>query len=431
MQRHITTCVMIALMAAAVAAGSTRRATAFHRGGAGECEGCHTMHNSSGGMQPGLVGKFLLKGNDASSVCLNCHQKIGDTGPTSYHVSTADTDMPPGLPPRQLTPGGDFGWLKKTYAWTPSLGSQALSSQGDSHGHNIVALDYGFFPDSYKVTSPGGNYPSASLGCTSCHDPHGRYRRNLDGSISTTGLPIKDTGSFNNSPEPDLNNAVGAYRLLAGSGYAPKSLTVGLSLTSNPPAAVAPFPANRAESVSPTRVAYGAGMSEWCRNCHATIHTAVTPTPLVHPAGSGQMPSPILSYYDSYVKSGDLSGTNDTSYLSLVPFEAGTTNTATLKALVNITPTKGPSTFDGPPAVMCLSCHRAHASGWDGALRWNNKTADIVHEGKYAQEGQVFQPYGQGRREAEALRAYYEIPASRFAVEQPPLCYKCHATGTK
>ena len=27
---------------------------------------------------------------------------------------------------------------------------------------------------------------------------------------------------------------------------------------------------------------------------------------------------------------------------------------------------------DGDENVMCLSCHRAHASGWDDALRWND-----------------------------------------------------------
>lgn len=406
---------------------------AFHRGGVGECEGCHTIHNSANGFSAGISSKFLLRGSSPSSVCLNCHQKSGDTGPTSYHISTAEVDMPFSIPPRQLSPGGDFGWLKKSYAWIPALGGAIETSAGDSHGHNIDAPDYGYFPDSYKASSPGGSYPSLSLGCTSCHDPHGKYRRNPDGAIRTTGFPIKDSGSFVNSPEPDTAFAVGAYRLLAGSGYTPKSLTAGLSFANNPPFAVAPFPANRSESISQTRVAYGDGMSEWCRNCHATIHSVATPTPLIHPAGSstGRLPSEITSYYDSYVKTGDLSGTNDTSYLSLVPFEVGSTSYASLKMIVSATPNKGPSPFDGTPQVMCLSCHRAHASGWDGSMRWNNKTAAIVHEGKYSQEGQPYQPYGQGRSEAEALRAYYDIPAARFATEQTPLCYKCHITGTK
>jgi hypothetical protein len=78
---------------------------------------------------------------------------------------------------------------------------------------------------------------------------------------------------------------------------------------------------------------------------------------------------------------------------------------------------------------MCLTCHRAHASGWDGALRWNGRTDLIVAAGFYSQEGQMYQPYGQGRTEAEALRAYYDIPAGAFAPDQEQLCGKCHAGG--
>lgn len=412
---------------------------AFHRGGVGECEGCHTMHNSYEGapLTPtspvGMSGKYLLKGSDQSSVCLNCHQKAGDIGPTGFHVSTADTDMPTGTPPRQLTPGGDFGWLKKSYTWIPSLGATTQTSAGDNHGHNIVAQDYGYFPDAYRNTSPGGNYPSTYLGCTSCHDPHGIYRRLSDGSISTSGATIKGSGSLVGSADPDLQGAVGVYRLLGGVGYNPKSLSGGFAFSYNPPAAVAPDIYNRSESTTQTRVAYGSGMSDWCRNCHANIHTDAALTPLKHPAGSpnGNLSVDYTSYYDQYVKDGDMTGMEVNAYLSLVPFEAGTSNYATLKSIVTNTPTKGPSTTDGTPAVMCLSCHRAHASGWDGSMRWNNQTANIVYNGKYSQETDAFQPYGQGRNSLEAQKAYYDIPATLFSSTQRPLCYKCHATGTK
>jgi hypothetical protein len=174
-------------------------------------------------------------------------------------------------------------------------------------------------------------------------------------------------------------------------------------------------------------------MSDWCRNCHANIHTTAAPTPLVHPAGNpnGILSVAYTSYYDQYVKDGDLTGIEANAYLSLTPFEVGTSNYAILKSIVTTSPSKGPSTTDGSPAVMCLSCHRAHASGWDGGMRWNNKTTKIVHNGKYSQESDPFQPFGQGRTALEAQKAYYDIPATIFASEQNPLCYKCHATGTK
>lgn len=101
--------------AALLVLGATGTGWAFHSGGVAECEGCHTMHNSLGGQQMNnataqfTTGPYLLQGTDQSSSCLNCHQHAGDTGPSSYHISTAEADMPAGSPPLQLTPGADTG----------------------------------------------------------------------------------------------------------------------------------------------------------------------------------------------------------------------------------------------------------------------------------------------------------------------------------
>jgi hypothetical protein len=99
--RHL----FLALAAIALAIGLGTNAYAFHSGGVAECSGCHSMHSP----YPG--GNSLLVGADQSSACLSCHQHAGDTAPSSYHVSTADGDMPIGTAPLQRNPGGDFGWL--------------------------------------------------------------------------------------------------------------------------------------------------------------------------------------------------------------------------------------------------------------------------------------------------------------------------------
>lgn len=398
-------------------------ARAFHSGGTGECDGCHSMHNYEDGVPLGPANRYLLKGSDASSTCLNCHQQMSDPGPTSYHVSTPDGEMPQGTPPKQLSPGGDFGWLKKSYSWIPALGSPFLYSEGDRHGHNINANDYGYLPDSQKTVAPGGNYPAGALGCVSCHDPHGRYRRNMDGSITTSGNPVRDSGSYATSPDPTAQYAAGVFRLLGGSGYRPSAVGAGFAFTYGPPAAVAPAEYNRAETTSLTRVAYGTGFSEWCMNCHPNIHDGVSAFEHRSPGifGGGD-----ADYYNSYVKTGDLTGNLATAYFSLVPIEAGINNYQTLRNIVTNTPTKGADRTAGDPGVMCLSCHRAHAGGWDGIMRWNPKTDYIVYNGNYSQEGLAYQPYGQGRTEAEALQAYYQTPAGKFSAFQQKLCYKCH-----
>lgn len=402
---------------------------AFHDGGVASCIACHLMHGSDSAP---IGGPSLLREQDASSTCLSCHEGRGDSGPTSYHVSTPANELPFGVPPKQLTPGGDFGWLKKTYSWSPGASLPAVYSPGDRHGHNIVAADFLYSADSTHTAAPGGSYPADGLSCISCHDPHGTYRRNVDGSISTSARPIIGSGSLASGPDPDAAGSVGVYRLLGGKGYLPKSLIGGLAFIYDPPAAVAPDDYNRSEATMQTRVAYGAGMSAWCMNCHGdyavTMHTVVAPgsgESEDHPVGvNGLLGPEIAAVYNSYVKSGDLSGLAATSYLSLVPFEEGTASLTILKSHAR----SDDSQLSGPdPAtaqVTCLTCHRAHASGWDSATRWNTKTDFIVYGGSYAPAANP--EYAQGRTEVEAARAYYDRPAAAFAPDQESLCNKCH-----
>ena len=403
---------------------------AFHAGGVGPCNACHSMHNA-----PGSSNSGLLKASDASSTCLHCHEQPGATGPSSFHVSTNIADMPEGSPPRQLTPGGDFGWLKKTYTWVPGPTQVPLISYGDRHGHNIVAWDYSYYVDLTNSTAPQGTYRAANLSCISCHDPHGKYRRDSSGLIKTAEAPIRGSGSYASSVEPRVDQSVGAYRMLAGRKYSPRYLGGSDAFLNDPPVAVAPDVYNRAETLRQTRVAYGSGMTEWCQNCHTNMHSVVSSetstNPVTHPVGAtAKLGVTISGNYNAYINSGNLGGMATTAYLSLVPFEEGISDYATLKAhaKTNDTYLSGP---DSSSQVMCLTCHRAHASGWDNATRWNTKTGYVVYNGSYSQEGLPYQPYGQGRRELEAQRAYYDMLATRFTstslLNQDTLCHKCHS----
>ncbi|SPQ00544.1 Putative cytochrome c (omcT) [Candidatus Sulfobium mesophilum] len=404
---------------------------AFHEGGAGACEGCHSMHNSLDGRAAARAlpqyqaGAYLLKASDQSSVCLNCHQHAGDTAPSGFHISTSESDMPTGSPPIQLSPGGDFGWLKKTYSWTDANGA-LQTSPGYTHGHNITAYDYGYAADGRLTTAPGGGsfqYPSNQLSCISCHDPHGRYRRSGTGTISTTGGPIIGSGSYNTSMEPFGTISAGTYRLLGGAGYQPKSLAGSYAFLYNPFFAAAPEDYNRSENTTDVRVAYGQNVSQWCANCHAMMHSSVGT--LIHPADQA-MSSLIISNYNSYVKTGDLTGTQATSYLSLVPFQMGdTTDMTTLKGAVGSA--AGPVSGD---RVMCLSCHRAHASGWESMMRFPLDTtfttvADSSGYPVYPDPG-TNPTQAMGRTTQEFQKALYDRPPTKFAAFQRTLCNKCH-----
>ncbi|MHB1011478.1 MAG: cytochrome C [Desulfobacteria bacterium] len=385
----------------------------------------HKAQSPSGGMDNSIS---LLAGKDPGSVCLDCHLRAGQKQPDSHLVATADPDMPAGTPPFQLTPAGDFGWLKKSYRWGAGSGEAGGYSPGERHGHNIVADEYRFSSDTERITAPGGTYPSNSLSCISCHDPHGKYRRFAGGSIGTVGAPILASGSYDSSPDPTGDRSVGVYRLLGGKGYK-TSLYDSEPFTADPPSAVSPSTYNRKEDLGDTRVAYGAGFSEWCANCHPGLLGSGGAGAKSHPAGNTvKLSRNVVANYNAYVTSGNLSGSSSTSYTSMVPFEAGTSDYGLLKQMA-----KSDGSSDagpGPQAnVMCLSCHRAHASGWDHAGRWNLKGEFLVFNGQFpgVDDSTVPTRISQGRTRAETRKTFYDRPPTAYASYQRSLCNKCHA----
>jgi hypothetical protein len=401
-------------------AGNTTQA--FHSGGVAECSGCHSMH------APRAGGSFLLVGTDPSSTCLSCHMHAGDTGPSSYHIATADADMPTGKAPLQRTPGGDFGWLRKSYTMT--IRGTTSTEFGQTHGHNIVAADTVFAADTDNPLSPGGRFPSSQLGCTSCHDPHGRLRRDSTGTYKTgaalgqAGEPIIGSGSYNTSVTPAAGQAVGVYRLLRGlnDNTVPGVTFAGVAI------AIAPSTYNRTEAATQTRVAYGAAgtntWGNWCASCHTDMHSS---NGYVHPIDQS-LGSNVANVYNAYVKSGDLTGVAASSFNSLVPFAEGTGDIATLQAHALNTDgyLNGPGTSD---KVTCLSCHRAHASGWPEALRWNPEGEFMIYNSLFpgTDTTPTVPQFARGRMGIETQAAYYDRPVTKFASYQRVLCNKCHA----
>jgi len=431
----------IATLAAAALLISAPAAFAFHSGGVAECEGCHSMHNSFEGsanvtgMAQYQSGPYLLKAQDQSGACLNCHN-AADTVGSGYHISTAGVTPLDSTIPVELTPGGDFAWLKKTM--TGSIRKTATTWDGDRHGHNIVAVDYGYTADKVLTAAPGGTYPAANLACSSCHDPHGTYRRFADGTEARTGLPIFASGSYTSSIAPTAGvSAVGAYRILAGVGYQPKSLAGSFAFANPTPMAVAPSTYNATTNVTAAgvadRVAYGSGMSEFCANCHTAMHndTYTSGTKgLVHPAGNGaKLTAPIAANYAAYVSSGIMTGTG-AGYSALAPFETGAgkslADVVALKAF-QAAPT-APTTSNN---VLCLSCHRAHASGFESMARYylGNEfmtIADSANAASYdtsTTENKINTGYSVAQQQA----AYNGRPATVFGPWARNYCNKCHA----
>ncbi len=411
---------LVTLTAALMIFGVMGVANAFHSGGVAECEGCHSMHSPKAG------GSFLLVGTDASSTCLSCHQSASATGPSSYYVSTIDSKLTAG-PPLQRPPGGDFGWVKKTYNYSYTSSSGVTTNYSETGGgHNIVAVDFNYVVDPKNVKAPGGTFSSSQLSCASCHDPHGRGRRLSDGTYATTGAPIIGSGSYDNSATPAAGQAVGIYRLLGSPAYSGSGF-------STYPIAVAPSTYNRTEATTQTRVAYGSSGSNntwgnWCATCHPGMHSSSN---YVHPVDE-TLGSDVANNYNAYVKSGDMTGSSGSSFLSLVPFAENTGDFTTLKSHA-----KNDNTYPNGPVssdkVTCLSCHRAHASGFSHALRFDQGYEFMTYGGNYigmdnpAMTSLRKPLQVRGRNMADFQAAYYDRPASKFATYQRVLCNKCHA----
>jgi len=353
-------------------------ALAFHGGGVAHCDGCHSMHNSPDNPIAGLANTTLLKGSDPSSTCLNCHDGSG-----GYHINSADGS--------NINQGGDFYWVSNPYNLVVRNNTNTYG--GDNAGHNVVAFDFGMAADANpsNAQAPGGTYSATNLGCTSCHDPHG----SVLGGTKGGSLPISVSGSYGGVPV--AGTIAGNYRLLGDSGYEYETFANDA-------------PIARANGSNGNDTAYANGMSEWCANCHGQYLASATKHPVSQPMnGQG-------ANYNSYVKTGDFTGTQATSWDPLVPFED---LTATTGADLDLASTAGPAT-GAAGQVMCLTCHRAHASAHNNAGRWDFETEYIAESAALESldvPATANPYYGDG--------AAIDVVA-KYGQYQRSLCNKCH-----
>ncbi|PLY01278.1 MAG: hypothetical protein C0622_07575 [Desulfuromonas sp.] len=368
---------MLALAASFVLFSGT--AFAFHAGGVAHCDGCHSMHNSpdnpvAAGATP---NDLLLKGSDASSTCLNCHAGSG-----GYHISSAIGN--------NVNQGGDFFWVTSSAVHDVNVRGNIITFDPDNKGHNVVAVDYGMLADGTNTNAPGssGTIDVDTFGCNSCHDPHGQ----VDGGTGNDTAAISGSGSYGAAAPVD-GSILGNYRLLGDAGYG--------DITADAPVA-------RANGSSGTTVDYGSGMSNWCLSCHDTYDDFN----YMHPVNEL-----VPLAYNSYVASGDFTGDVTTAYDALVPFERGETDGSAL----DNTSTAGVDGVDD--VVMCLSCHRAHASAFDNSLRWDNGEEFLAESAILFEETTTLV--------ANGAVPYYKNGASvdiatEYGEWQRQLCNKCH-----
>jgi predicted CXXCH cytochrome family protein len=197
------------------------------------------------------------------------------------------------------------------------------------------------------------------MGCTSCHDPHGNQ---------------------------NFRMLYGEQEVLEGMFVfsAPAPEAEGISLTSS-----------EGESQQ-NHSAYLAGTSEWCGNCHGLYHEEAG-SAFEHPSRE-PLEDEQAAQYNVY--NGDTDpdgGLPSSAYLPEVPFE---------DPAVEITSRNGPTATS---RVICLSCHRAHATSAPHALRWDPNVVLLEQDGD--------------------VSGSYRIPDPFADPSQGSLCAKCHEGG--
>lgn len=370
----VTRFVFALLVVAMVGTG----AYAFHDGGVADCSGCHTMHNSENGVAmngsdvdvdhnpiDGLpVGEGypdLLLFPSKTDVCLRCH-----IGGGSYHIWSDDP-----LTPNATTAnrgGGDFVFLQEDNI-NDGHGGASEPILGHAAGHSVVSGIKGTVADPVLSMSPGGAYPASDLHCTSCHDPHGTSAFRLTYMVGQT--TVSDTGhAINWDATIDAD---------------------GISL-------FGPGESNGNHN------AYKDGYSEWCGNCHGLFHDAASN--LIHPAGS-DLDTWQVQVYNAYQGSENCAnfppgvgtpcgnGTFASAYLHTVPIEDAGMTTSTVTGAT-----------DGTSKVVCVSCHRAHATSAPNAGRWDFNVTGLAEDGHESSSYPIPNPYNEFQRS---------------------LCNKCHA----
>ena len=316
-----TTLRLLPLITVAAIVAMAAPALAFHDDGVAHCNGCHTMHNSYEGqlIDAGAPNgnPWLLVDASPSDVCLNCHSGVNSSRGVYDGDCTSGHSREKG--------GGNYIYLNCTDLRESTRGTPIT---GDRAGHNIIAPGRGLTEDVAISQAPGGTFPSSQLGCTSCHDPHGTAAFRL---LYQNRL-VQGFYNFNN----------------------PAPVAVG---TSGP------------EAVD-NHTAYQSGMSEWCGNCHTNFDDIGTTHKHVTGADDGAIGATYATAYNLYNGSDDLTGgAAGTAYWPEVPFEDPANTVGS---------TAGPSASS---VVMCLTCHRAHATSAESAGRWDFNVTFIEEDG--------------------------------------------------
>jgi len=304
----------------------------------GSCANCHTMHNSQGGSVVAKDDSGNLTDTPHGSLliysCMGCHSKT-DAATWKDSITNAPivlNTVEPTYGAKGLA-AGNFYYVSETV---------------DNTGHNVLSNTDEVLVD----TPPGGTALTAQLSCAGtwgCHGHNGR--QSGDTAVDDQISAMKGAHHGDDTPPlaGSLTDVSKNYRFLLGiKGKEDSDWEYDNINTSHNE--------YQGSTSSATNT-----ISYLCGECHGKFHTWIGGASEVGTA------SPWLRHpTDTALKStGEYAGY--TLYNMLAPV-----------ARLNPDSVTDPTAVDpGTDIIMCLSCHRAHASPHFKMMRWDYKSSTL------------------------------------------------------
>lgn len=349
----------------------------------GVCSDCHTMHNSENGASMTYDSSATPNNMLTRGTCYGCHARGSATPTVNIGTNAVPQVMHSGA---THLAGGNFGYIT----------GMAGSGASDSKGHNIVELTgtddvfTGFKPAPGVLGRAGSYHPawnmmrSDILGCAGVNGCHGYRAIGGSAKIFPNGL----AGAHHNNSGGKLENPNGpanSYRFLDGvKGYeSPDWQENPTPLSHNEYFAEAAPRQLGCDGAGPMSQCHGGPggrvlppngtMSQFCATCHGNFHTLTTATSDgVGPDAS----SPFIRHPT------DLSLPAAGEYASYMAYKLD----APVGRLV-VPDSPSNVVTPGSDAVICLSCHLAHASDYPNMLRWDYNEMIVGDAGAAAGTG--------------------------------------------
>nr|MBF0220892.1 hypothetical protein [Desulfobulbaceae bacterium] len=307
----------------------------------GVCSNCHVMHASSAGVVSGIGPQEGL----LNSTCLGCHTGTNTDGTshTPYVYSgVAITDLTTSLA------AGNFYFSDSTsqrYGHNP----QELPGGVDSTLNAPPGWITGFSVND-QVGTINNAVGATKLSCSGVYGCHGRH----NGSGGLFGLEASHHNNITNNIGMDQSTTGKSFRFLYGiKGWESGNYQFNDDATDYN----IYYSENRASDAATDT----ATISYFCAECHGIFHSGESSQQGVSEDGSAFSSPWIRHPVDVQMPTGT---TEYNSYVYTPAIPVGSNDIS-----------NGTITVASERIVMCLSCHRAHASPYYSSLRWNYRGA--------------------------------------------------------